>query len=318
MFCKALKLQIFYNIMNKLIERIKQLKDERQAVILAHNYEPPEIQDIADIVGDSLGLSIDAAKLENPTIVFCGVSFMAESAAILAPEKKVLLPRLECGCGLADMAEADALRKMRSQYPDAAVVTYVNSSAAVKAESDVCCTSGNAVNVVKSIAKGQRILFVPDRNLGAYVQKQTGREMILWDGACPVHDAISAENIVTAKKINPKAKVIVHPECQPEVVALADAVCSTGGMFDFVTGSDSKEFIVATEEGMLYPLSKAHPDRIFHPVRTGAMICSDMKMISLQDICNSLEKMEHIVTVNRETADKARLALERMLAVPRN
>ncbi len=304
--------------MNKLIEKIEQLKSEREAVILAHNYEPPEIQDIADIVGDSLGLSIDAAKLDNPMIVFCGVSFMAESAAILAPGKKVLLPRLNCGCGLADMAEAAAVRKIRAQHPGAAVVTYVNSSAAVKAESDICCTSGNAVNVVRSIPKEQQIIFIPDRNLGAYVQTQTGREMILWDGACPIHDAINAQDILDAQKRVPDTPVIVHPECRPEVIALANAVCSTGGMFDFVAGSNAKEFIIATEEGMLYPLRKAHPERVFHPVKSGGMICPDMKMISLVDVCTSLEKMEHIITVEKNTADKARLALERMLAVPRN
>lgn len=304
--------------MDKLIEKIERLKSEREAVILAHNYEPPEIQDIADIVGDSLGLSVDAAKLDNPVIVFCGVSFMAESAAILAPGKKVLLPRLNCGCGLADMAEAAAVRKIRTQHPEATVVTYVNSAAAVKAESDICCTSGNAVNVIKSIPKEQKIIFIPDRNLGAYVQTQTGRKMILWDGACPIHDAISAQDILEAKKRLPDTPVIVHPECRPEVVALADAVCSTGGMFDFVSGSDSKEFIIATEEGMLYPLRKSHPDRSFHPVKVGGMICPDMKMISLADVCTSLEKMEHIITVDKPTAAKARQALERMLAIPRN
>jgi len=304
--------------MDKLVEKIERLKSEREAVILAHNYEPPEIQDIADIVGDSLGLSIDAAKLDNPVIVFCGVSFMAESAAILAPDKKVLLPRLNCGCGLADMAEAAAVRKIRGQHPGAAVVTYVNSSAAVKAESDICCTSGNAVNVVRSIPKEQQIIFVPDRNLGAYVQTQTNRKMILWDGACPVHDAISPEDVITARTAYPQAQVVVHPECKPEVVALADSVCSTGGMFDFVAGTNHKEFIVVTEEGMIYPLHKAHPDRTFYPVKEGGMICPDMKMISLDDVCSSLEKMEYIITVDKPSADKARLALERMLAVPRN
>ncbi len=304
--------------MDKLIRKIEQLKSERQAVILAHNYEPPEIQDIADIVGDSLGLSIDAAKLDNPVIVFCGVSFMAESAAILAPDKQVLLPRLNCGCGLADMANAAALRKIRGKHPDAVVVTYVNSSAAVKAESDICCTSGNAVNVVRSIPKDKDIIFVPDRNLGAYVQTQTGRKMILWDGACPIHDVISAADVTTARVAYPGALVIVHPECKPEVVAMADSVCSTGGMFDFVAGTNHKEFIVVTEEGMLYPLRQAHPDRTFYPVKKGGMICPDMKMISLDDVCTSLEKMEYIITVNPETATKARLALERMLTVPRN
>ncbi len=307
--------------MQELIKEIGQLKKERQAIVLAHNYEPPEIQEIADITGDSLGLSVDAARLDHPVIVFCGVRFMAESAAILAPDKKVILPRLECGCGLADMAKAADLRKMRRERPAAVVVTYVNSSAEVKAESDICCTSGNAVNVVKSIPAGQEIIFVPDRNLGAYVQEKTGREMILWDGACPIHDAIRAADIIKAKDAHPKALLMVHPECRPEVIKLADGVCSTGGMTDFVKQSTAKEFLVATEEGMLYPLRKAHPDRIFHPVAKdapNAMICPDMKMISLADIHSSLEKMEPIITVNPEIADRARLALERMLAVPRN
>ena len=304
--------------MQELTEKIKKLKTERQAVILAHNYEPPEIQDIADITGDSLGLSVDAARLDNPVIVFCGVRFMAESAAILAPDKKVILPRLECGCGLADMAEATALRKMRRENPKAIVVTYVNSSAEVKAESDICCTSGNAVNVIRSIPDDQEIIFVPDRNLGAYIQEQTGRQMILWDGACPVHDAIGAADIFKAKKAHPEAVLIVHPECRPEVTKLAVGVCSTGGMFDFVGKAKTKEFIVATEEGMLYPLGKAHPDRIFHPVARNTMICPDMKMISLLDVHNALEKLEPVITVNQEIADRARLALERMLAVPRN
>ncbi|MCD6532763.1 MAG: quinolinate synthase NadA [Deltaproteobacteria bacterium] len=304
--------------MQELIKKIEQLKKDRQAIILAHNYEPPEIQDIADITGDSLGLSVDAARLDNPVIVFCGVRFMAESAAILAPDKKVILPRLECGCGLADMAEAAALQKMRREKPSAVVVTYVNSSAEVKAESDICCTSGNAVNVVRSIAPEKEIIFVPDRNLGAYVQEQTGRRMTLWDGFCPIHNAIGEADIIKAKKTHPEALLIVHPECRPEVTKLADGVCSTGGMTDFVIQSSAKEFIIATEEGMIYPLRKAHPDRIFHPVSPNAMICPDMKMISLEDIHNALEKLEPVITVNPETADRARLALEKMLAVPRN
>lgn len=304
--------------MLELIKKINQLKKDRQAIILAHNYEPPEIQDIADIIGDSLSLSVDAARLDNPVIVFCGVRFMAESAAILAPDKKVILPRLECGCGLADMADAAALQKMRQEKPAAVVVTYVNSSAEVKAESDICCTSGNAVNVVRSIAPEKEIIFVPDRNLGAYVQEQTGRRMTLWDGFCPIHDAIGAADIIKAKKAHPEALLIVHPECRPEVTKLADGVCSTGGMTDFVKQSNAKEFIIATEEGMIYPLRKAHPDCIFHPVAPNAMICPDMKLISLEDIHNALERLEPVITVNPETADRARLALERMLAIPRN
>ena len=222
---------------------------------------------------------------------------------------------------MADMAEAADLRKMRLEKPDAIVVTYVNSSAEVKAESDICCTSGNAVNVIRSIPSEKEIIFVPDRNLGAYVQEQTSRQMTLWDGVCPVHDAIRIDDISKAKKNHPEALLIVHPECRPEVTKLADGVCSTGGMTDFVKQSKAKEFIVATEEGMLYPLRKAHPDRIFHPVAKDAakaMICSDMKLISLEDIHGALEKLEPVITVNRETADRARLALERMLAIPRN
>ncbi|MCK4378573.1 MAG: quinolinate synthase NadA, partial [Deltaproteobacteria bacterium] len=266
-----------------LIEKIKQLKEKSHAVILAHNYEPPEIQDIADITGDSLGLSIQAAETDAQVIIFCGVQFMAESAAILSPDKKVILPRLECGCGLADMATAEQVKEARRQHPNVVVVTYVNSSAEVKAESDICCTSGNAVNVVNSIAKEREILFVPDRNLGTYVQQQTSREIILWDGYCPTHDAIRAIDIKEAKKAHPQAAVIVHPECRPEVTELADAVCSTGGMFTAVADSTAKEFIIATELGMLYPLGKAHPDRQFYPVIT-TMICPDMKKISLTDI----------------------------------
>ncbi|MBN2808157.1 MAG: quinolinate synthase NadA [Deltaproteobacteria bacterium] len=307
--------------MHTLTEEINHLKKERRAIILAHNYEPPEIQDIADITGDSLGLSVDAARLDQPVIVFCGVRFMAESAAILAPGKTVLLPRLECGCGLADMATAHALRSMRRERPEAVVVTYVNSSAEVKAESDICCTSGNAVNVVRSIPEKREIIFVPDRNLGAYVQAQTGRRLILWNGACPVHDAIRAADIIKAREKHPEALVMVHPECRPEVTQLADGVCSTGGMSDFVRQSHAQEFIVATEEGMLYPLRKAHPERIFHPVSQDSpqrMICPDMKMITLKDLRDALKKMEPVITVNPEIADRARSALERMLAVPRN
>ncbi len=300
-----------------LIEKIKQLKEKSHAVILAHNYEPPEIQDIADITGDSLGLSIQAAETDAQVIIFCGVQFMAESAAILSPDKKVILPRLECGCGLADMATAEQVKAAKQRHPHAVVVTYVNSSAEVKAESDICCTSGNAVNVVNSIAKEREILFVPDRNLGTYVQQQTGRELILWDGYCPTHDAIRTADILAAKKNHPQAEVIVHPECRPEVTELADAVCSTGGMFTAVADSAAKEFIIATELGMIYPLQKAHPDRQFYPVTT-TMICPDMKKISLMDIQQSLQTMKPIISVDPETSQKAKKSLERMLAVPRN
>jgi len=304
--------------MEDIHNRIARLKQKHQAVILAHNYEPPEIQEIADITGDSLGLSVDAAKLENPVIVFCGVRFMAESAAILAPGKRVILPRLDCGCGLADMAEAAALREKRRQHPNAVVVTYVNSSAAVKAESDICCTSGNAVNVVKSLPPEQDIIFVPDRNLGAYVTKVTGKPMILWDGVCPIHNAITKEDVIRAREKHPEALVIAHPECRAEVSELADAVLSTGGMSGFVARTRAREFIIVTEEGMIHPLSQAHPDRIFHPVKKDGMICPDMKMISLEDLADALENLAPVITVPEAIANRARRALERMLAVPRN
>ena len=300
-----------------LVAEIQQLKEKHQAVILAHNYEPPEIQDIADITGDSLGLSIQAAETDAQVIIFCGVRFMAESAAILSPNKKVILPRLECGCGLADMATAEQVRKARQLHPNAVVVTYVNSSAEVKAESDICCTSGNAVNVVNSIAEEREILFVPDRNLGTYVQQQTGRKILLWDGYCPTHHAIRITDIKEVKKAHPQATVIIHPECRPEVTELVDAVCSTGGMFTAVADSTAKEFIIGTELGMLYPLQKAYPDRKFYPVTT-TTICPDMKKIRLADILQSLQTMKPVITVNPKTSRKAKKALERMLAVPRN
>jgi quinolinate synthase len=297
--------------------RIQQLKRQHRAVILAHNYEPAEIQDLADITGDSLGLSIQAAATDAEVIVFCGVRFMAESAAILSPDKRVILPRLDCGCGLADMATARQLREVRRQHPDAVVVTYVNSSAAVKAESDLCCTSGNAVNVVNSIPPERDIIFVPDRNLGTWVQQQTGRRLILWDGYCPVHDAVRAADVQAARKQHPQAAVIVHPECRPEVTALADAVCSTGGMPAAVARLPQREFIIGTEEGMLHPLRLAAPDRVFYPLKSGRMICHDMKRISLNDVHRALDRLEPIITVDREIAARARSALERMLAVPR-
>lgn len=302
---------------NATIAAITELKNKHNAVILAHNYEPPEIQEIADITGDSLGLSVEAAGLGNPVIVFCGVRFMAESAAVLAPNSQVILPKIECGCGLADMAEAAALRAEKARHPGAVVVTYVNSSAAVKAESDICCTSGNAVNVVRSIPAEREILFVPDQNLGNYVRAQTGRKMILWDGFCPVHHRITAADVEAARAAHPQALVMVHPECRPEVAGLADAVLSTGGMPGYVAESQADEFVVVTEEGMIYPLAKAFPEKKFYPVKTGGMICADMKMISLEDIRRSLESLSPVVTVAEEIAAGARRALERMLAVPR-
>jgi quinolinate synthase len=300
-----------------LAEEIRKLLKERNAVLLAHNYQRDEVQEIADITGDSLGLSIEAAKTSADVIVFCGVHFMAESASILSPEKTVLLPREEAGCPMADMITAPALAAWRRAHPDAVVVTYVNSSAEVKALSDICCTSGNAVNVVRSIPKGKEIFMVPDRNLAHYVRKASGRELSWWDGYCPTHDRLTTAEVAGEREAHPGALLLVHPECRPEVVEMADAVLSTSGMLDFCRRSDAKEFIVATESGLLYRLRKENPGKRFH-VPSRAMVCLNMKIITLKDVRDSLVSMSPAVRVPEEVRLKAKAALDAMLAVPRD
>ncbi|HPM42588.1 MAG TPA: quinolinate synthase NadA [Candidatus Omnitrophota bacterium] len=297
-----------------LKKTIERLKKKRNAVIIAHNYQRDEIQEIADISGDSLALAQAAVRTDAEVIVFCGVQFMAESASILNPGKKVLLPVPEAGCPLADMITAEKLRNKRKQYPHAAVVCYVNSSAEVKAESDISCTSSNAVEIVRSLEE-KDVIFVPDKNLGRYVQSQVPeKNIILWEGFCPTHIRVQEEDVLKAKKIYPRAEVLAHPECNPEVLALADHICSTGGMFKYVKDSQAQEFIISTECGMLYKLHRDNPSKRFY-LPTDHLVCANMKLITLGWVANSLEKMVYEIKVSGEVRDKALRTLDRMLAV---
>jgi len=297
-----------------LKKKIAKLKKKRNAVIIAHNYQRDEIQEIADIGGDSLALSQAAVRTDADVIVFCGVHFMAESASILNPHKKVLLPVKEAGCPLADMITPEKLRAKRVEHPHAAVVCYVNSSAEVKAESDIACTSSNAVEVVRSL-KEKEIIFVPDKNLGRYVQTQVPeKEIILWEGFCPTHIRVQEEDVMRAKEAYPHAEHIAHPECNPGVLALADHICSTNGMFKYVKQSPSKEFIISTESGMLYKLRQENPDKHFF-LPTPRLVCANMKLITLGWVAHSLELLVHEIKVSDQVREKAKTTLERMLAV---
>jgi quinolinate synthase len=298
----------------QLTEKIKKLKAQRNAVILAHNYQPGEIQDIADFTGDSLALSIQAAKTDAEVIVFCGVKFMAETAAILSPEKTVLLPDKHAGCPMADMITAKQLRELKGKHPGALVVCYVNSSAEVKAESDYCCTSANAVEIVNSLPADVEVIFVPDQHLGRFVSEKTGRKMILWPGYCITHAAITEDDIKQAKKAHPDALVMAHPECNEPVKALSDKILSTGQMLKFAHNSDAKTFIVATETGIIHTLKKENPDKEFIPAGTRA-VCPNMKRITLDKVLWSLEDMQYKVTVQDEIRTRAKRALDRMVAV---
>ncbi|AEH60263.1 quinolinate synthetase complex, A subunit [Methanosalsum zhilinae DSM 4017] len=299
-----------------IIEKINKLKKERNAVILSHNYQRKEIQDIADFLGDSLGLSREAVNQDADVIVFCGVDFMAESAAILSPEKTVLLPEMEAECPMAAMVDVDSLRKEKAKYPDAAVVCYVNSSAAIKAECDICCTSSNAVDVVNSLEKDE-ILFIPDKNLAKYVSFHTDKKIIPWQGYCPTHHQILVGDLLLMKEEHPEAEILAHPECRADVLEVADKVLSTTGITEYVKKSNSKEFIVATETGILHRLEKENPDKRFYAGSEYA-VCPNMKMTTLQGVLNSLEKMEHVITVPEDIRIKAKRALDRMLEVGRS
>ena len=299
-----------------LQQSIQALLKKHNAVLLAHNYMRDEVQEIADITGDSLGLSQEAAKTAADVIVFCGVHFMAESAAILAPEKTVLLPRLDAGCPMADMITADDLQKFKRQHPGVPVVTYVNSSAAVKAYSDICCTSANAVKVVNSLADNE-IIFTPDRNLGQYVARFSSKKFHFWDGYCPTHERLKPEAVTALKKSHPEALFICHPECNPAVVSLADHVCSTSGMYDYCRKSSATKFIIGTEAGILYRLRHESPDKEFI-LASPALICPNMKLTSLEDILSALETLQPVVKVAEEIRIPAKRALDRMIAVPRD
>ncbi|MDG6243327.1 MAG: quinolinate synthase NadA [Methanolobus sp.] len=299
----------------KIIEMIMELKEERNAVIIAHNYERGEIQDIADFTGDSLGLSRQAMEQDKDVIVFCGVHFMAESAAILSPEKTVLLPEIYAGCPMASMVTAEALRAEKKKYPDAAVVCYVNSTADVKAQSDICCTSANAVEVVNSLEEDE-ILFVPDRNLADFVSRYSTKKIIPWEGYCPTHNQILLTDVIKAREEHPNAEVLAHPECRREVIDLADQVFSTTGMIEYARHAGD-EFIIATETGILHKLKKDNPQKRFYNV-SEYTVCPEMKAIDLDSLLLSLENMQYVITVDEDIRIRARLALDRMLEVKRN
>jgi len=297
----------------ELVEKIRALKKKKNAVILTHNYQLGEIQDIADFVGDSLELSQKAAETGADVIVFCGVQFMAETASILCPDKVVLLPDINSGCLMADMITVERLRAKKKEHPQAVVVCYVNSTAEVKAESDVCCTSANAIRIVESL-DAQEILFIPDQYLGHYISARTGKKMILWPGFCPTHVRIKPERIKELRQEYPQAQVVVHPECTPEVVALADEVLSTGGMCRYAQRVEVREMVVGTEIGIIYRLKKENPGKRFIPVSEQA-ICPDMKLITLEKVLWSLEEMSPEVKVPEAIRLRAKAAVDRMLEV---
>ncbi len=302
---------------NKEIQQeIRKLLNDRNAVLLAHNYMRDEVQEIADITGDSLALSMEAAQTSADIIVFCGVHFMAESASILAPDKIVLLPRLDAGCPMADMVTVEGLRGMKALHPGVPVVTYVNSSAAVKAESDICCTSANAQKVVDSLAD-QELIFVPDRNLGRYVARNSTKRFHFWDGYCPTHERLTVDAVIRMKQEYPEAKFVCHPECNPAVVDLADHVCSTTGMYGYCKKSSTRLFIIGTEAGILYRLQKENPEKEFI-LASPALFCPNMKLTSLEDIVAALTTMAPVVKVPEEIRAPAKRALDRMLAIPRD
>jgi len=298
----------------EIVKKIQELKKEKDAVILVHNYQPPEIQDIADRLGDSLDLSRLAQKLSNRVIIFCGVHFMAETAAILSPEKKVILPEPTAGCPMADMLSDTDLAEIKRAYPDAVVVSYVNSTARVKALTDICCTSANALKVVESVEEGRKIIFGPDQHLAGWVASQSKRDILPWKGFCPSHIRIMPDEIIEKKKMYPDAKVMVHPECTSKVTALADEVCGTGQMIKYASSTDARVFIVGTEVGMIYRLKTLYPGKEFIPASENA-VCKNMKKITLEKVLFSLESLEPVITVEPEIANRARTAIERMIEI---
>lgn len=323
--------------MSAIIDEILKLKEERNAVILSHNYQRDEVQDIADFVGDSLELSKTAAEVNCNVIVFCGVHFMAESASILSPDKTVLLPELDAGCPMADMIQVSSprkvwktfpgyeiqptfvfpheftLRDIKAKYPGVPVVAYVNTTADVKAESDICCTSANVVKVIESLPD-ERVICIPDRNLSMWAQKNTKKQIISWDGFCHVHDRITEKDVLKAREEHPNAVFMAHPECRLEVLELADHVTSTSGMLRFSKSSDAKEFIVGTETGLMHRLKKENPDKIFYPLRKD-MVCPNMKKTTLNSVLSALKEMKNIIKVSEVIRIPAKRALDRMLEI---
>lgn len=323
--------------LSEIYARIRELKKKLNAIILSHNYQRPEVQDIADITGDSLELSRAAAKTDYDVIVFCGVHFMAESASILSPDKTVLLPEITAGCPMADMVTVSGprktrrefytdvlgftfefgdeftLRDMKKKYPGIPVVAYVNTSAAVKAESDICCTSSNVVKVIESL-KEDTVICIPDRNLSAYAAKRTNKKIISWDGFCNVHMRLDKEDVDRARAAHPNALLVVHPECPPEVQDMADHITSTSGMIRYCRESSSREFIIGTEEGLLHRLRKDNPEKRFHLLST-EMVCPNMKRTRIESVLNAMERMEYIIKVPEDIRISAKKALDRMLDI---
>ncbi len=303
-----------------LVEEIERLKKEKNAIILGHFYQNNEIQDIADFIGDSLALSQKAAATDADIIVYAGVHFMAETAKLLCPDKKVLLPDLEAGCSLADSCPADDFAKFRNKYPDHIVISYINTTNEIKALSDIICTSSNAVQIVNSVSKDKKIIFAPDKNLGDYINKLTGRNMVIWQGACHVHKRFSVERIVQLKKENPSAKIIAHPECESDVLILADHIGSTSSLLNFTKTDSSKSFIIATETGILHQMQKANPNKTFIPAppddsTCACNDCSFMKLITLEKIYNSLKYEAPEINVSNEMRIKALAPVEKMLEI---
>lgn len=300
----------------QLSEEIVRLKQKRNAIILSHVYQRPEVQDVADFVGDSLGLAQQAARTDASVIVFCGVHFMAESASILCPDKIVVLPDEHAGCPMADMVNEVELQRKKQEIPDVIVVCYVNTSAEVKAECDIACTSANAVNVISSLPVDRPVLFVPDKNLGHYIASKTGREMLLWEGCCNTHDRLTADDILTAKAAHPKALVLVHPECRPEVIALADVVTSTTGIIQFTRENNAGEFIIGTEMGILHALNKQCPDKQYY-MASDKLVCPNMKKITLEKVQQALLNLGPRVEVKQEIRERAVRCLDKMLEIKR-
>jgi len=296
----------------RLLEEIQRLKAKHNAVILAHNYQVPDVQDLADFTGDSLELARKANEVTADVIVFCGVHFMAETAAILNPDKKVLLPDSTAGCPMADMLTGEQLREFKAKHPGAKTVCYVNSTAEVKAESDCCCTSGNAVKIVAHYADDE-VLFVPDQHLGSVVEERLGRKLVLWPGYCPTHARMNPQDILNLKEAHPGSVAIAHPECPKPIRVVSDEILSTGQMCAFALQSDAKEFIVATEEGLLHRLRKENPNKVFHRVSPFA-ICPNMKKITLEKVLFSLRDLAPVITVEEPIASQARKSIEQMLA----
>ncbi|MCX7822361.1 MAG: quinolinate synthase NadA [Syntrophobacterales bacterium] len=299
---------------NEVFQKIEELKRTRKAIILAHNYQPPEIQDIADFTGDSLELSRRAAETDASVIVFCGVAFMAETAAVLNPEKIVILPKPEAGCPMADMITPEDMERIATEYPGVPIVTYVNTTAAVKAKSTICCTSANAMKIVSSL-DSERVYMAPDKNLALYTARYVNKEVLFWNGYCPIHHSLTAEDVLKAKSEHPKALFIAHPECNPEVLDMADGIFSTSGMLRFVSESPEEEFIIGTEVGILYPMKKMNPSKKFYSASPKKLFCPDMKKIALYDVIRALETLEPRTVVSEEIRVGALKAIKKMLAI---